>query len=159
MRPVLDVGKQDDLTLDRREASERREQSRAEVGAFEIVAGRVSAIRGHGVLERDEAAAPDGSKPVQRPSVHNGEEPRREPGGLTAGGELFVGVHEGLLRNVVGLGGVTEDGERARECGAPVPAHQIRKRVLFSRQRAVNEVFVALLGRHASKGTPAGDET
>jgi hypothetical protein len=51
MRPVLDVGKEDDLTLDRREARERREQSRAEVGAFELVAGRVSAIRGNGVIE------------------------------------------------------------------------------------------------------------
>jgi hypothetical protein len=69
---------------------------------------------------------------------------------LTTGRELLVGVHEGLLRDVVGVGGVAEHGEGARECGAAMSTHEYRKGVLLPRQRSVNQLLVARLGRHVS---------
>ena len=68
--------------------------------------------------------------------------------GLPTGRELLVGMHEGLLRDVVGVSGVAEDGERARECGAAMATHEYRKGVLLPRQRSVNQLVVARLGRH-----------
>ena len=87
------------------------------------------------------------------------EQPGGESRGVATRGELLVGVHEGLLRNVIGVGGVAEDGEGARERGAAVATHQHRERVLFSGQRAVNQVFVGQLGRHVGNRTPVGGET
>lgn len=76
---------------------------------------------------------------------------------MSAGGELVVGVHEGLLRDVVGLGGVAEDGEGARECGAAVASDQRRERVVISREGAVYQLFVGQLGGHAIYRTPVWD--
>jgi len=156
---MLDIGQENDFALNGRDLIECFEQSRAQVSALEVASGRVVLVRGNGVVQRHETPATDGAQSVQRSSVDDRKQPGRESGGLAAGGELFVGVHEGLLRDVLGVGGVAEDGEGAREGGAAVSTHQVRERVLFSRQRAVNQLFVAQLDRHVGNRTPAGDET
>ena len=86
------------------------------------------------------------------------EQPGGEPVGLPAGRELLVCVHEGLLRDVVGVSGVAEDGEGTRERGAAMPSHQRLERVRLTCQRAFNQCLVGLLGGHAVNRTPAGDE-
>ena len=91
--------------------------------------------------------------------MHDGEQPGGEPVGLPTGRELLVCVHEGLLRDVVGVGGVAKDGERTRERGAAMPTHQRLERMLLPRQCLVNQCFVGLLGGHAVNRTPDGDET
>ena len=159
VRPVLDVGEEDDLALDGRETRQRGEDPSAQVRALERLDRRVSVRRGNRFVERNESPPTDGAKAVQGSAVDDGEQPGRETRGLPAGGELFVGVHEGLLRDVVGVGRVTEDGERAREGGAAVTSYQRRERVLDARQRAVNQLFVGQLGRHVGNRTPIGDET
>lgn len=158
MRPVLDVSEQYDLTLNRRERAKGGKESRAQIRALEITNRRIGPICGDRFVERHEAPTSVTAKSVQRSSVNDREEPRSESVGAAAGGELFVGVHEGLLRDVVGVGGITEDGESARERGTPIATHQLRKRVLFSRQCAVNQFFVGRLGRHLGNRTPARDE-
>jgi hypothetical protein len=39
-----------------------------------------------------------------------------------------------------------------------MPTHQRLERVLLTRQRAMNQDFVGLLGGHAVNRTPVGDE-
>ena len=157
--PMLDVGQQYDLALNRGKAGERRQQSSAKVGALQHADRRIRVLRRHRVVERDESAAPNGAQSIQRLAVYDREQPSGEPRRLSAGGELFVGVHEGLLRDVVRFGGVAEEGEGAREGGAAVASHQHRERVFCSRQRAVYQLFVGQLGGHADNRTPAGLET
>jgi len=133
VRPVLDVGQQHDLALNRREACEGREQLCAKIGALERANGRVILPRGECVVERHEPAPTNGAEAIERAAVHDGEHPRREPRRLPTCRKLFVGMHEGLLRDVVGVGGVAKDGEGAGERGPPVPTHQCRERVLCPR--------------------------
>ena len=89
--------------------------------------------------------------------MHDREQPGDEPVGLPAGRELLVCVHEGLLRDVVGVSGVAKNGERTRERGAAMPSHERLERLLLTRQRALNQDFVGLLSGHAVNRTPAGD--
>ena len=158
VRPVLDVGQENDLALDGREAGERGEELSAEVGTLERAEGRVPMLRGERFVERHEPASLDRAEAVQRAAVDDSEQPGGESGWLATRRELFVGVHEGLLRDVVGVGGVAKDGEGARERGTTVSTHQCRERVLCPRQRLVNQRFVGQLGRHVPNRTPAGGE-
>ena len=157
VRPVLDVGEQNDLALNRRELRERRKQSRPKIGSLEVLHGSFGSLRWKAVLEWNEPLPTDRPKTVERPSMDDREQPRGKPVGLPAGRELLVCVHEGLLRDVVGVGGVAKDGERTRERGAAMPTHQRLERMLLPRQRAMNQDFVGLLGGHAVNRTPAGD--
>ena len=61
------------------------------------------------------------------------EQPGRKPIGLAAGRELLVCVHEGLLRDVVGVSGVAKDGERTREGGPAMPPDQRLERGVLAR--------------------------
>ena len=45
VRPVLDIGEQYDLALDRRQARERGEQAGSEIGALEVTPRRVTVRR------------------------------------------------------------------------------------------------------------------
>jgi hypothetical protein len=90
--------------------------------------------------------------------VHDGEEPGRKSVWLTAGSELLICVHEGLLRDVIGVGGVAKDGESTRERGPSMPTHQRFERVLFTRQRARNKYFVGQLDGHAVNRTPVVEQ-
>lgn len=157
--PVLDVGEQDDLALNRRESGQCRQESSAEVGALERSNGRVLVFGRHSLVQRDEPASSNGSQSIQGLAVYDREKPGGELCRLPAGGELLVSVHEGLLGDVVRFGGVAEESEGAREGGAAVAADQYRERVFRSRQRAVYQLFVGQLGGHADNRTPAGDGT
>ena len=158
VRPVLDVRQQHDLTLNRGEPRERREELCTQVGALQRLNGRVPARGGNCLIERNESAAADRSKPVERASLDDREQPGGESIGVSAGGELLEGVHEGLLRDVVGVGGVAEDAEGAREGGAAVAPYQRRERLVFSGQSSMNQLLVAQFGGHVVNGTPVGDE-
>jgi len=153
VRPVLDVGEEDDLALNRRQSRERREESSAEVCALER-ADRLGRLARQGLVDRHEAAPTNRAESVQGLAMDDGEQPGGKAGRVSAGGKLVVGVHEGLLRDVVGLGGVAEDGERARECGASVASHKRRERVVISRECAEYQLFVGQLGGHAICRTP-----
>ena len=152
--PVFDVGEQNDLALDGCEPSQRGEEAQAQVGSLELSDGRVAPGGGDGLVEWNESPATDGASAVQRAPVGDREEPGRKARGLAAGGELFEGVHEGLLGNVIRLGWIAQDGERPGESGAAIPADQHRERVLFSRQCPVNQLFVRRFGRHVETETP-----
>ena len=156
---MFDVGEQNDLALNRRKLRQRRKQSRANIGPLQIHNGCVGSLGGKCVVERNEPLAANGAETVERPSMHDREQPGGEPVRLPAGRELFVCVHEGLLRDVVGVGGVAKDGECTRERGAAMPTHQRLERMLLPRQRALHQYFVGLLDGHAGNRTPVGDET
>ena len=158
MRPVLDVGEQNDLSLNRRELRERRKQSSPKIRAFEVLYGHFGSLGGKRFVEWNESLAADRAKAVERPPMDDREQPGGEPVGLPAGRELLVCVHEGLLRDVVGVGGVAKNGESTRERSAAMPTHERLERVLLTRQRAMNQDFVGQLGGHAVNRTPAGDE-
>ena len=158
VRPVFDVGQQHYLALNRRELSERRKQPSAKICSLESPNRRIRPLGRQRLLERNESLAPNRPNSVERPPMHDREQPRCEPIRLSAGSELFVCVHEGLLRDVVGVSGVAKNGESTRERGAAMPTHQRLERVLFTRQRALNQYFVGQLGGHAVNRTPAGDE-
>ena len=159
VRPKLDIREQNDLALDRRQACERGEQSRAEVSAFQVADGGVAWRSGDRFIERNEPPAADRARAIERPAMDDGEEPGGESGWLPARGQLVVRMHEGLLRDVVRLGGVAKDGEGASEGSAAMPAHQRRERVLDSRQRTVDQLLVAQLGRHVMNRTPEPRQT
>ena len=158
VRPVLDVCQQYDLTLNRSEPRERREEPCAQVGALQRLNGRVAARGRNCLIERNESAAADRSEPVERASLNDHEQPGGESVGVSAGGELLEGVHEGLLRDVVGVGRVAEDGEGAREGGAAVASYQRRECLVFSGQSLVDQLLVAQFGGHVICMTPDGDE-
>ncbi len=120
--------------------------------------GRVAPRRRYRFVEPDKALAPDRSEPVERASLNDREQPGRESIGVSAGGELLEGMHEGLLRDVVGVGGVAEDAEGTRERGAAVASYQRRERLVFSGQSSVNQLLVAQFGGHVVIGTPVGDQ-
>ena len=155
---MFHVGKQNDLSLNRRELRERRKQSSPKIGPLELLNGRVGSLGRKCVVEGNEPLPANRAKAIERPAMHDREQPGGEPVGLPAGRELLVCVHEGLLRDVVGVSGVAKDGESTRECGAAMPTHQRLERVLLTRQRALNQDFVGQLGGHAVNRTPAGDE-
>ena len=148
VRPVLDVGEEDDLALNRREARQGRQEPCAQVGALELADGRIGSLGRDGLVERHEPAATDGPEAVQGLAVDDREQPRGKARWVAAGGELLVGVHEGLLRDVVGLGRVAEEAEGARERGAAVSPHEYRERVLFAREGPGNQLFVGQVGCH-----------
>lgn len=158
VRPVLDVRQQHDLTLNRREPRERREEPGTQVGALQCLDGRVAARRGDCFVERHESSPADRSEPVERASLDDREQPGGESIGVSAGGELLEGVHEGLLGDVVGIGGVAEDAEGARESGAAVASYQCRERVVLPGQSSLNQLLVAQFGGHVICMTPDGDE-
>ena len=145
---MFHVGKQNDLSLNRRELRERRKQSSPKIGPLELLNGRVGSLGSKCVVEGNEPLPANRAKAIERPAMHDREQPGGEPVRLPAGRELLVCVHEGLLRDVVGVGGVAEDGEGTRESSAPVATHQTGERVLLSRQRSLYQLFVARLGCH-----------
>jgi len=76
------------------------------------------------------------------------EQPGGESIGAAAGGEPLEGVHEGLLRDVVGIRRVAEHAKGAREGGAAVASYERRERVVLPSQRSVNQLFVARFNGH-----------
>ena len=158
VRPVLDVRQQHDLALNRSEPRKRRQEPGAKVGALQCLDRRVAARRGNRFIERNEALPADRSEPVERASLDDREQPGGESIGASAGGELVEGVHEGLLRDVVGVGGVAEDAESTCESGAAMASDQRRERFVLSGQSSVNQLLVAQFGGHVVNGTPVGDE-
>ena len=158
VRPVLDVRQQHDLPLNRGEPRERREEPGAQVSALQRLDGCVAARGGDFLVERNEVLPADRSEPVERASLDDREQPGGESIGVPAGGELLEGVHEGLLRDVVSVGGVAEDAEGAREGGAAVASYQRRERVVFPGQGSVNQLVVAQFGGHVIRMTPDKDE-
>lgn len=158
VRPVLDLGQQHDLALNRGEAREGRDEPGAEIGALQRLNGRVAALRGNTFIEWSEALATNRSEPVERASLDDREQPDRESIRVSAGGELLEGVHEGLLRDIVGVGGVAEYTEGARERDAAVASYQRRERLVFSGQSSVNQLLVGQFGGHVIRMTPDKDK-
>jgi len=158
VRPVLDVRKQHDLTLNRGEPRECREQTGAQVGALQCPDRCVAACGWNLLIERDESPPADRSQPVERPPLDDREQPGGESIGVSAGGELLEGVHEGLLRDVVGVRGVAKDAEGARQRCAAVASNQRRERVVLPSQCSANQLVVARFGNHVVNETPARRE-
>jgi len=158
VRPVLDVREQHDLTLNRGEALEGRQQAGAQVGALQCPDGCVAACGGNPFIQRHETPPAYRPQPVERASLDDREQPGGESIGVSAGGELLEGVHEGLLRNVVGVRGVAKDAEGARQRCAAVASNQRRERVVLPSQCSVNQLVVARFGGHVVNETPAERE-
>lgn len=135
---MLDVGEKNDLALNRFEARERSEQTGSQVRALELLQGTGALLRSEVGVERNSATSSDRAKSIERTPVNDREQPGGEPLGLAAGRELLVRVHECLLRDVVGVGWVTDDGQGACERGPAMSPHQHLERVLSPRQRSVN---------------------
>ena len=158
MGPLFDICQQDDLSLDGRQRRQGREEPRSQVGSLEVGDRCLRPVGGERFVERLDTAPSLAAEPVERSAVDDREQPGGKSFRVPAGGELLVRVHERLLRDVLGVSGVGEDGEGARERGTAVSPHQPRERGLLSRQGAVNQLFVGRLGRHVGNRTPAGDE-
>src|SRR6185295_17861048 len=74
VRPVLDVREQHDLTLNRGESPECREQAGAQVGALQCPDGCIAACEGNLLIERDESPPAYRSQPVERPPLDDREQ-------------------------------------------------------------------------------------
>jgi len=158
VRPVFDVRQQHDLSLNRGEPRECGEEAGAQVGALQCPDGCVTAGGGQLVIDRDETPPAYRSQSVERSSLDDREQPGAESIGVSAGGELLEGVHESLLRDVVGIRGVPKDAEGPREGSAAVASYERRERVVLASQCSVNQLVVARFGGHVANETPAGRE-
>ncbi len=157
MWPVFEIGEQHHRSL---HMGELRERCEKRLLAGSIVAGAIGClVRGirQRVSERLRAAAARRAQCIEGASLDDGHEPRLEAGWIAQRGQLLVRLNERCLRNIVGVERVEHNSKRARQRGAPMPAHQGRVRLRITGEGTPHMVFVWFFTGHIRYMTPESD--